>query len=155
MAAPPWRSARAVVRGRRAVGVAVVGRQAALLVRGADAPHREFAFRMFPESSTWHAEVVRVTADGRRVPVEQDWSGYSWARLTDSRVGLQHPSVNRHAVAGVENQLAFLDAALDWVAEHTPRDTETRYLEARVTYRRNGREPQTRLLRSEDRRVAP
>ena len=153
MAAAPWRSPRAVVLGRRAVVVAVVGLQAALLVRGASAPHREFAFRMFPESSTWHAEVVRVTADGRRIPVEQDWAGYSWARLTDSRVGLQYPSVNRHAVAGVENQLAFLDAALDWVAGHTPRDTETRYLEARVTYHRNGREPQTRLLRSADRRV--
>ncbi len=146
-------SPRAVQLGRRAVVVAVVGLQAALLVRGTTAPHREFAFRMFPESSTWHAEVVRVTVNGRRVPVERDWSGYSWAELTDSRVGLQYPSVNRHAVAGVENQLAFLDAALDWVAEHTPRDRETRYLEARVTYSRNGREAHTRVLRSDPRRL--
>ena len=145
---------RAVTLGRRVVVVAVVGLQAALLIRGATAPHREFAFRMFPESSTWHAEVVRVTADGRRVPVERDWSGYSWAELTDSRVGLQYPSVNRHAVAGVENQLAFLDAALDWVADNTPRDRETRHLEARVTYFRNGRDAQTRLLRSQPRRLA-
>jgi hypothetical protein len=151
MAAP---SPRAVKLARRAVVVAVLGLQAALLVRGTTAPHREFAFRMFPESSTWRAEVVRVTADGRRVPVERDWSGYSWAELTDSRVGLQYPSVDRHAVAGVENQLAFLDAALDWVAQHTPRDRETRYLEARVTYSRNGREAQTRLLRSASRRAA-
>ena len=145
---------RRVILGRRAVVVAVVGLQAALLIRGATAPHREFAFRMFPESSTWHAEVVRVTADGRRVPVERDWSGYSWAELTDSRVGLRYPAVNRHAVAGVENQLAFLDAALDWVAEHTPRDRETRYLEARVTYYHNGRGAQTRVLRSDPRPLA-
>lgn len=128
--------------------VLVVGLQGALLVRGASAPHREFAFRMFPESSTWSAEVVRVTGGGRRVPVEQDWAGYSWAELTDARVGLQYPSAHRHAAAGVENQLAFLDAALDWVAAHTPRDRETRYLEALVTYRRNGREPEMRVLRS-------
>ena len=38
-----------------------------------------------------------------------------------------------HADAGLDNQLAFLDAALDWVAGNTPRDRETRYLEARVT----------------------
>jgi hypothetical protein len=142
---------RAVILGRRAAVVAVVGLQAALLVRATTAPHREFGFRMFPEASTWHAEVVRVTADGRRVPVERDWAGYSWAELTASGVGLQYPSVDRHAAAGVENQLAFLDAALDWVAGHTPRDRETRYLEARVTYSRNGRAPETRLLRSEPR----
>lgn len=152
MAAPWWRSSRTVVVARRAIVVGAVGLQAAFLVCGTSAPHREFAFRMFPESSTWHAEVVRVTADGRRVPVEQDWAGYSWAELTDSRVGLQAPSVKRHAVAGVENQLAFLDAALGWVADHTPRDRETRYLEARVTYYRNGGEPQTRVLRSDERR---
>ena len=131
--------------------VVVVGLQAALLVRGTTSDHREFAFRMFPESSTWSAVVVRVTVDGRRIPVERDWAGYSWAALTDSGVGIQYPSRRRHAVAGVENQLAFLDAALDWVATHTPADTETSYLEATVTYRHNGRAPETRVLRSQRR----
>ena len=45
---------------------------------------------MFPESSTWRADVVRVTADGRRVPVEQPWSGYRWDELVPDR-GLQLP----------------------------------------------------------------
>jgi hypothetical protein len=47
--------------------------------------------------------------------------------------------------------LAFLDAALDWVADHTPRDTETRYLEATVTAWHNADEPAVLVLRSEDR----
>jgi hypothetical protein len=50
---------------------------------------------------------------------------------------LQYPSIRHHADAGVDNQLAFLRAALDYVAAHTPRDTTTRYLEARVTYWHN------------------
>ena len=36
--------------------------------------------------------------------------------------GLSSPSLRRHADAGLDNQLAFLHAALDWVAANTPRD---------------------------------
>ena len=76
---------------------------------------------MFPESSTWRADVMRVTADGRRVPVEVPWSGYRWDELVRDR-GLRYPAVRHHADAGLDNQLAFLGAALDWVAANTPRD---------------------------------
>lgn len=125
--------------------------QAALLVRGAGSDHKEFAFRMFPESSTWRADIVRVTADGRRVDVHDAWpGGYEWSGLVRGR-GLTRPDVRHHADAGVDNQLAFLDAALDWVATHTPRDRETRYLEARVTYWRNTRPAETVVVRSERR----
>ena len=114
------------------VVVAVVGLQIGFVARGYRADHKEFAFQMFPESSTWSADIVRVTADGRRVPIEQPWFGYRWDELVQDR-GLSYPSYRHHADAGLDNQLAFLDAALDWVAENTARDDETRYLEARVT----------------------
>ena len=98
---------------------------------------------MFPESSTWRADVVRVTDDGRRVPVELPWSGYRWDELVHNR-GLRYPSVRHHADAGLDNQLAFLEEALDWVARNTPRDRETRYLEARVTSWHNDDPPRGR-----------
>jgi hypothetical protein len=135
------------------VVAAVVVLQLALVARGYWSDHKQFAFQMFPESSTWRAEVVRVTADGRRVPVEQPWSGYRWDELVPKR-GLSYPSLRHHADAGIDNQLAFLDAALDWVADNTPRDAETRYLEATVTSWHNADAPRVRVLRSEIREGA-
>ena len=140
-----------VVAARRVVVAGVVALQVLLLARGLHSDHKEFAFRMFPESSTWSAEIVRVTRDGRRVPIDDEWpGGYRWSELVDSR-WFSTPWVERHADAGVDNQLAFLRAALDWVAAHTPRDTETRHLEARVTYSRNTRPPHTFVFRSDER----
>jgi hypothetical protein len=133
--------------GRRVVVVGVVALQLALIARGYWADHKEFAFQMFPESSTWRADVVRVTADGRRVPVEIPWAGYSWDELVPTR-GLRYPSARHHADAGLDNQLGFLDAALDWVADNTPRDRETRYLEARVTAWHNDDPARVQVLRS-------
>ena len=135
------------VVARRAVVLAVVLLQLGFVARGYWSDHKEFAFQMFPESSTWRADVVRVTADGRRVPIELPWSGYRWDELVRDR-GLSYPSVRHHADAGLDNQLAFLDAALDWVASNTPRDSETRYLEARVTAWHNADPPQVEVLRS-------
>ena len=133
--------------GRRVLVVAVVALQLGFVARGYWADHKEFAFQMFPESSTWRADVVRVTADGRRVPVEQPWSGYRWHELVPGR-GLSYPAVRHHADAGLDNQLAFLDAALDWVAANTPRDRKTRYLEARVTSWHNADPPRVEVFRS-------
>ena len=135
------------VIARRVVVVAVVVLQLGLVARGYFADHREFAFQMFPESSTWRADVVRVTADGGRIPVELPWSGYRWDELVPAR-GLSYPSVRHHADAGLANQLAFLEAALEWVADNTPRDRETRYLEARVTSWHNADAPQVEVFRS-------
>jgi hypothetical protein len=138
---------RVRVVGRGAVFVAVVALQLGFIVRGYFSDHKEFAFQMFPESSTWRAEVVRVTADGRRVPIEQPWSGYRWEKLVPN-VGLRYPSFRHHANAGLDNQLAFLDSALDWVATNTPRDDETRYLEAQVTAWHNDDPPMEEVFRS-------
>jgi hypothetical protein len=132
---------------RRVVVVAVVVVQVGLVARGYWSDHKQFAFQMFPESSTWRATVVRVTADGRRVPIEHPWSGYRWDELVRDR-GLSFPSIRHHADAGLDNQLAFLEAALNWVASNTPRDRETRYLEATVTSWHNADPPRVEVLRS-------
>ena len=62
--------------------------------------------------------------------------------------GLRSPWRRHHADAGVDNQLAFLDEALEWVAENTPADTETHYLEATVTSWYNLRPPTSIVMRS-------
>ena len=132
---------------RRVAVLAVVVLQLGLIARGYWSDHKEFAFQMFPESSTWRADVVRVTGDGRRVPIESPWSGYRWDELVRGR-GLTYPGVRHHADAGLDNQLAFLRAALDWVAVNTPRDRDTRYLEARVTSWHNADPARVEVLRS-------
>jgi hypothetical protein len=141
------------VIGRRVAVVVVVLTQLLLVARGYWSDHKEFGFQMFPEASTWQADIVRVTADGRRVPVTEPWFGYRWDELVTDR-GLAHPEIRHHADAGVDNQLAFLEAAVDWVAANTDRDHETRYLEATVTYWHNDDGPSVVVVRSGDRPVA-
>ncbi len=137
---------------RRVACCLVVVAQLFFVARAYWAPHKEFGFQMFPESSTWQADVVRVTADGRRIPVTKPWAGYQWPALVPSR-GLAYLGTRRHADAGIDNQVAYLDAALDYVADHTPRDRETRYLEATVTAWHDDDAPRTIVLRSTDRDV--
>ena len=145
-------SESARVRIRRIVFVGVIVLQLAFIVRAYWAPHKEFGFQMFPEASSWQAQIVRVTADGDRVPVDQPWFGYEWNDLFPDR-GLSSPWLRHHADAGLDNQLAFLNEALAWVADNTPRDTETRYFEATVTTWFNMREPTTTVFRSPDRDI--
>jgi hypothetical protein len=124
--------------------------QLAFIVAGYSNDHKTFAFQMFPEASTWQADVVRVTRDGRRIPVSEPWAGYRWESLVPDSA-LTYPSGRHHADAGLDNQLAFLRAALDYVAVHTPRDHDTRYLEARVTSWHNDDPPRVQVFRSRSR----
>ena len=135
---------------RRIVFVGLITLQLVMVVRAYEAPHKEFGFQMFPESSQWQAEIVRVTVDGERIPVDRPWAGYEWQDLVRGR-GLTTPWRRHHADAGVDNQLEFLGEALDWVAANTPADDETRYLEAEVTVWPNLGDPVTLVMRSEDR----
>ncbi len=139
--------------GRRVIVLAVVLLQLGFIARGYWADHKEFAFQMFPESSTWRATLFRVTADGERVPIDRPWFGYRWEDMVRDR-GLSYPQYRHHADAGLDNQLAFLRAALDWVAANTPRDNETRYLEARVTAWHNDDPPRVEVFRSRAREEA-
>lgn len=151
---PRWR-ARLV----RAFFVGVLLTQAVLVLRSYDDPHNFFGFQPFNESSTWKADVVRVTADGRRIPIDEPWptgsgdDSYDWDDLVGWRV-VQHPERMKHAYSGLDASLDFFDEALDWVADHTPADTETLYLEAEVTGFRNTRGPDERVFRSDDREEA-
>jgi hypothetical protein len=137
---------------RRVVFVGLIALQLAMVVRAYWAPHKEFGFQMFPESSQWQADIVRVGADGDRTSIREPWDGYEWNELVQGR-GLGSPWRRHHADAGLDNQLAFLDEALAWVAANTPDDTETRYLEAEVTVWPNLAEPVTVVLRSPERDV--
>jgi hypothetical protein len=135
---------------RRCVFVGLVVLQLFFVVRAYHAPHKEFGFQMFPEASAWQAEIVRVTADGGRHPVDEPWFGYEWNELVRGR-GLSSPWRRHHADAGIDNQLAFLDEAMAWVAENTPADDETVYLEAEVTTWFNMGDAAVTVLRSPER----
>lgn len=141
---------RVRVRIAQALFATVVASQILLALNGYRDPHKVFAFQPFNESSTWQAEIVRVTWDGRRVPTQERWAGYDWDSLVhlSALQGYEH---RRHASMGIAATLDFLRLALDWVAAHTPADHETRYLEARVTYFENTRGPHHRVLRSLER----
>jgi hypothetical protein len=114
-------------------------------------PHVLFGFQPFNESATWEADIVRVTADGRRVPIDEPWpGGYEWDELMGWGA-LEDPERRKHAFSSYGAMVDFLDEALDWVADNTPRDTETSYLEARVRGTQNTRPTEERVLRSERR----
>lgn len=136
---------------RRVIFLTVVVVQLLLVVRAYDADHAFFGFQMFPESSEWEAEVVRIDATGAEHDIREPWPGdYRWGDLVRDR-GLDAPWIRGHADAGVRSTLHFLREALDWVATNTPEDTETVRLVARVTYWRNGTGPFTTTLRSAER----
>ncbi len=147
MPKPPERDVRRDVR--RAVMAVVVVAQLTMIVVAYDSDHKTFGFQMFPESSRWSAEIVRVQVDGSKVPIDDDWE-YRWSELVSGR-GLTYPSGEHHADSGLRNQFGYFQGALDWVAENTPEDTTTVYLEAEVTFTDNGRGPYVRTFRSVDR----
>ena len=60
--------------------------------------------------------------------------------------GLDRPFQRAHASAGLDATFNHLQHALDYVAAHTPGDTETTRLEAVVTYWDNGCGPFKRTL---------
>lgn len=134
---------------RRAVMAVVVVAQLTMIVVAYDSDHKTFGFQMFPESSRWRAEIVRVHDDGTRTPIDEGWE-YRWSELVRGR-GLTYPSTDHHADSGLRNQFGYLQGALDWVATNTPDDATTAHLEAEVTYTDNGRGPFTRTFRSIDR----
>ncbi len=136
---------------RRVIVAAVVVVQLLLIVVAYDSDHKTFGFQMFPESSRWEAEIVRVQSDGTRVPVNEDWD-YRWSELVQGR-GLTNPFDNHHADSGLRNQFGYFQGSLDWVAENTPEDTSTVFLEAEVTFTDNGRGPFTRIFTSTERQV--
>lgn len=135
---------------RRLTIALVIGAQLAAIVAAYRQPHPIFGFQMFSEASSWQADIYRVTVDGDRLDVRQDWPDYEWSQLVRAR-GLGSPFTRRHAAGGLESTFEFFQEALDWVARNTPLDQDTRYLEADVTYWDNDRGPFHRTFRSVDR----
>ena len=121
---PRWR-----IVARRLIVVGVIVAQSAFVVRAYRSDHDEFGFQMFPESSQWQAEVVRITADGERISIDEPWpGGYRWRELVATR-GLYSPA--------------------------TKRDADTRALEATVTYWDNTDGPHVTVYRTDEREAAP
>ncbi len=123
----------------RVAAVAILAAQFALVVRAYSADHAFFGFQMFPESSEWRADIVRITDDGRRVDIRAEWpGGYRWEELVSGR-GLGSPFLRHHADTGLRSTLHFFEEALRWVAANTPNDDETDRLVATVETWHNGR----------------
>jgi hypothetical protein len=129
----------------------VLGAQLYFVVHAYRDPLKRFGFQPFSESSIWRAQIDAVDAAGRRRDVSHGFEGYRWQRLVRERVGW--PFSTSVAGSGVETSLYFLQHALDYVADHTPRDRSTRYLEAQVWFRKNRGPVQARTLRSKSRDV--
>lgn len=134
-------------RWRTIAIIAVLLLHGTLLIRGGSDPHKLFGFRPFNESDTWQAEIVRVFPNGERHAIDDGTWVYEWNELVGTPK-LQSPQRMRHASAGADATLDFLQRALDWIVLHTPDDAETDHLEARVTVYRNTRGPEAHVLRS-------
>jgi hypothetical protein len=117
-----------------------------LLVRGGADPHKLFGFRPFNESDSWQADIVRVTADGERRPIDDGTWIHDWDDLVATNK-LLRPNRLRHASAGADATIDFLARALDWVID-TAVDPDTVALEATVVVYRNTRGPEVVELRS-------
>jgi hypothetical protein len=136
---------------RRAAKIVFVGAlvvHGALLVRGGSDPHKLFGFRPFNESDVWRAHIVRVQADGARLPVDDGTWAYDWDDLVGAPK-VQGLERTRHASAGAPAGVDFLDRALDWAIGQIPGDPDTVALEATVTVSRNTGQPEVIVLRSD------
>jgi hypothetical protein len=125
--------------------------QLALIATAGQRPNHAFGFRMFSESSELEVHLARrLRGAAGLVPVEHS----QWmARDRDGRphrihwgylMGQNGPRLDGpgRAPYGARTQLAALEAALSWVATHTPEDAETAQLVADVLVWTNGRPPQ-------------
>jgi len=127
---------------------------AALIVHSGSDPHKRFGFRPFSESDTWSAEIVRVTTDGDRLAIDDGTWPYDWNEIVDV-VELSNPGRTRHASGGASTTLDLLGRALDWLADNTPDDPDTRRYEATVTVVHNAGPPYLVELVGKDKEPSP
>lgn len=132
--------------------------QAGLVLTADTRADRVFGFRMFNEASTVRVRLSRVLGDADVLESVEDgvWEAHDcqgepheirWDdRVFDARFATWDETM--HASYGVDAHLARLQAALDDVAAHIPRDCETRQLVADVRVRRNGHAAYSVQLRS-------
>ena len=151
-----------MLRPRTAFAALYLLGQVTLIVTAGRRPDNAFGFRMFNESSTLSAHLVReVESPSGHGNTTLDVHGTSWTARDgagvlhrfDWRDRVREPALSYfegtiHASYGADAQLARLQAALDDVASHIPQDAETRRLGVEVDVRKNGREPVHVSLRS-------
>ncbi|HEY8089384.1 MAG TPA: hypothetical protein VIF09_16100 [Polyangiaceae bacterium] len=134
-------------RGRTIVCSLFFGSELVLVATAGMRSDRSYGFRMFPEASTIRMHLARRAADGRVIPVEagrwqaHDCSGgvhaFSWGAM----VRFPAPArldVEVGAPYGVESELHRARDAVQWVADHTPDDCETRGFVVHAVPTRNG-----------------
>jgi hypothetical protein len=135
-------------RGRTLFCLAFFGSEVVLVATAGMRSDRSYGFRMFPESSTIVVHVSRRLDGGVLVPIERGtWLAHDCAGGAHTvRWGAMVRSPAPHqldipvgAPYGVESEIHRTRDALQWVADHTPEDCETRALVARIEPRRNGR----------------
>jgi hypothetical protein len=151
-------------RGRVAFAVAFFGAQLGLIATAARRPERAFGFQMFPESSVVNVrlfrEVGRPGGPTRRVHVAngawraRDEAGvmheFHWGdRVRFARISRFDETV--FASYGAAAYRFRLRHALDDVAAHIGRDSETRRLVAELDFKINGRPQPTETIASEPR----
>ncbi|WP_394826011.1 hypothetical protein [Pendulispora albinea] len=147
---------------RTACAVLYVCTQVALIATAGGRPDHAFGFRMFSESSTLNAQLVRyVEAPSGHGTVKVAVDGTTWTARDasgvlhrfDWRDRIREPALGYfgatiHASYGAQAQLARFQAALDDVAAHISQDAETRQLGLEIDVRKNGREPAHVALKS-------
>jgi hypothetical protein len=138
-------------RGRAIVCAVFFGGEAILLATAGMRTDRSYGFRMFPESSSIVVHLSRRLSNGSLVAVGKkghwdalDCAGgkhpFEWGKM----VRFPAPArleANVGAPYGIENEVQRTRDAMQWVADHTPDDCETRAFVATVDARKNGRPP--------------
>jgi hypothetical protein len=149
------------VRGRAVLCGVFFGSEALLIATAGLRSDRSYGFRMFPESSSIVVHVSREldgagggAAGPRLLPVEngrweaKDCAGATHTFVWGNMVKFPAPwklapdkrfkDVRVPAPYGVESEEHRTEAALRWVADHTPDDCETRGFVAQVEPKKNG-----------------
>ena len=133
----------------RAFCALVLSAQLYFVVNAYRDPLKRFGFQPFAESSVWRVQIDAVDRHGEHRDISRGFEGYRWQTLVRERPGA--PFQTSTAASGIGTSLYFLQHALDYVADHTPRDRRTQYLEAQVWFRKNRGPVEHKTLRSKQR----
>ena len=136
-----------------------LGFQIFMIVRGHFVTSKHFAFRMFPESTYFHATLTRVLNDGREVITSDGaWAvrtadgtlEYRWEYFVNG-YKLHRLGSWERSRGTFDDMLKYFQAALNYVAERIEEDMVTRQLVLTIKYERAGDPPREIVLASKPR----
>jgi hypothetical protein len=127
------------------------------IVRAHFVDSKHFAFWMFPESTSFYANLSRETYDGREISTKQGtwvvedgdhFATYRWADLVnDYNLNVLDRRVrSRGSWADSER---YFQEALNFFARRIPEDKQTRRLVLRISVKKAGEKKRLVTLRSE------